>query len=212
MDRHAAIAGQPAAQIVDADIDVVAQTRFGDWLLRYEVQKILGLEFFVALLAPLIGLVAEHRVEFFHRDRYQARMRDPAAVEAVIRIAFLVVAHAGQRLFIRGGVVLDRNQRRHAADGRRATPVAGLDQGECVGTHERHFHRDRPAIGQAEAGLVPEFLDRAEDVIPASGIEPCRVFAQLVENLVHFERRQDRFKQHGRLDRAARDAKLVLAP
>jgi hypothetical protein len=36
------------------------------------------------------------------------------------------------------------------------------------------------------------------------------VLAQLVEDLVHLERGEDRLDQHGRLDRAARDAELVL--
>ena len=42
-----------------------------------------------------------------------------------------------------------------------------------------------------------ELLDRAEDVVPAAGVQPAGVLAQLVEDLVHLERRQDRLDQHG---------------
>ena len=48
-----------------------------------------------------------------------------------------------------------------------------------------------------------ELLDRAEDVVPAAGVQRAAVVAQLVEDRVHLERRQDRLDQHGAADRAA---------
>ena len=63
------------------------------------------------------------------------------------------------------------------------------------------------AVGQHELRPVAELLDHAEDVVPAAGVEPGRVLAQLVEDLVHLERGEDRLDQDGRADRAARDAR-----
>ena len=57
---------------------------------------------------------------------------------------------------------------------------------------------------------APGFLDAAEDVVPAAGVECAGVVAQLVEDRVHLERRQDRLDQDGALDRAARQAELLL--
>ncbi len=36
------------------------------------------------------------------------------------------------------------------------------------------------------------------------------MFAQFVQDFFHLERREDRFEQHGRLDRALRNAEFVL--
>src|SRR5439155_6014440 len=57
---------------------------------------------------------------------------------------------------------------------------------------------------------VPEFLDEAEDVVPAPAIEPRGMLAQLEQNLVHFERGQYCLNEHGRLDRAALHAQCIL--
>ena len=57
----------------------------------------------------------------------------------------------------------------------------------------------------------PELLDPAEQVVPAAGVEPRRVLAQLVQDLVHLERGEDRLDQDRRPDRAARDPERLLA-
>ncbi len=54
-------------------------------------------------------------------------MRDPGAIVTVAGFAFLVGAHARQRLLIRLRIALDRDLRRHAADRESSAPVAGLD-------------------------------------------------------------------------------------
>ena len=47
---------------------------------------------------------------------------------------------------------------------------------------------ERP-VGQHELGsAVAELLDHAEHVVPAAGVQPGRVLAQLVEDLLHLER------------------------
>ena len=58
--------------------------------------------------------------------------------------------------------------------------------------------------------VVPQLLDAREDVVPAPAVESRRVLAQLVEDLVHLERREQRLDQHRGANGAARHAELVL--
>ena len=64
--------------------------------------------------------------------------------------------------------------------------------------------------GSTKSGAVAELLDDAEDVVPAPGVEAGGVLAQLVEDLLHLERGEDRLDEHRRADRAARNAERVL--
>ena len=166
----------------------------------------------LALPLDLVGPVAEHPVERLHRDGHQVGVRDPRAVEALRRLAVLVLAHLleGDRVHL--GVAAGGDERRHAAHRVRVAPVAGLHQQLAVGAHEGHGHRHRGPVGKDELGAMPELLDHAEDVVPASRVEPGGVLAQLVEDLVHLERGEDRLDQDGRLDRPARHAEPVLRP
>ena len=143
----------------------------------------------------------------------------PAAVEAVeavvgvvgvVGVAGFVVTDASQRFFIGYRIVLDRDQGRHAAHRRGAALVAGLDQCERVGAHERHFHGDGAALCQTEIRVFLELLDARKDVVPASGVEAGRVVAQFVEDFFHLEGGEDGFDQYGGLDRAARQPNVVL--
>ncbi len=137
-------------------------------------------------------------------------MRDPGAVVAVGRLALLVDLHLRERLGVRLLVVLDRDLRGHPAHRVDVAAVAGLDQELRVALQEVRGHRDQRAVGEAEVAVAAQLLDAREDVVPAAGVEPRRVLAQLVQDLVHLERRDDRLDQHGRLDRAARNAQRVL--
>ena len=58
--------------------------------------------------------------------------------------------------------------------------------------------------------VAAELADDAEDVVPAAGVEPGRVVAQLPEDLLHLEGGEDVLDQHGGADRAARDAERLL--
>src|SRR4029450_13948346 len=58
--------------------------------------------------------------------------------------------------------------------------------------------------GEGELGPVPELLDDREHVVPAAGVEPRRVVAQLVQDLVHLEGGGDGLDQHRGLDGAPR--------
>ena len=56
--------------------------------------------------------------------------------------------------------------------------------------------------GSTNDGSLAERLDDAEEVVPAAGVEPGDVVAQLVEDLVHLERGEDRLDEDGRPDGA----------
>ena len=136
-------------------------------------------------------------------------MGDPRAVEAIARLALLVLAHLGQGVGRDLRLASVGDEGAHAAHRVRAAAVARLDQQLRVGAHERHGHRHLRAVRQDRARRIGRVrLDDAEDVVPAAGVEARGVLAQLVQDLVHLERGPDRLDQHGRADRAARNAEL----
>ena len=137
-------------------------------------------------------------------------MRDPRAVEAVSGLASLVLGHAGERDLVDLRVAPARDERGHAADRVRAPAMARRDEQLRVRAHERHGHRHLHPVGEDELGPVSELLDDREDVVPAARVEPGRVVAELVQDLLHLERREDRLDEDGRLDRPARDPEVVL--
>src|SRR5712672_1427914 len=55
-----------------------------------------------------------------------------------------------------------------------------------------------------------KLLDEAENVVPAPAVQPRGMVAQFVKDLVHFERRQNRFDQDGGANRSARNAQFIL--
>ncbi|CAM5620989.1 hypothetical protein SCYAM73S_08178 [Streptomyces cyaneofuscatus] len=89
--------------------------------------------------------------------------------------------------------------------------MAGADQEFGVRPHERGGHRHRVAVRQDELGAaVTEVLDDGEEVVPAAGVQPGGVVAQLVEDLFHLVRGGDRLDQDRRADGALWDADVVL--
>ena len=156
----------------------------------------------VLLVRPL----PEHPVEHLAGDRDEVRVGDPRAVEPVARLALLVLAHPGQRVRRDLGLAAVRDERRHPADRVGAAAVAGGDEEAGVSAHERDGHRHLPSVRQDERGLLAEALDEAEHVVPAAGVQARGVLAELEQDLVHLERREDRLDEHGRPDAAAGDA------
>src|SRR5437762_8696482 len=71
-------------------------------------------------------------------------------------------------------------------------------------------HRDLGTICQDEIGLVSKLFDARKNVIPTAAIETSRVVAQFVKNLIHLERRWDRFDQDRRANRPLRYPEFVL--
>ena len=206
-DRRRADTVQPRRDVLDADADVLAQARLGDVAgcgADVEQRRRVGLD----VLAQDVELVLA--LEALERDRNEIRVRDPRAVESLARLALLVLAHLRERDLVHRCVASRRDERGHAADRVRAAPVARVHEQLGVRAHERHRHRHVDAVGEHELLAVAELLDHAEDVVPAAGVEARRVLAQLVEDLVHLERGEDRLDQDGRADRAAAEPELVL--
>ena len=139
-------------------------------------------------------------------------MRHPAAVVTVGSSALLVAAHAFQRPLVGLGIILDGNECAHAANSGRIAAMAGFHQKLGISIHEWHPHGDQAPVGEAEGFVVPELLDRREDVVPAPCVQTCRMLLELVQNLIHLEGGGNRLDEHGRLDRAARDRQLILCP
>ncbi len=138
-------------------------------------------------------------------------MGDPGAVETVVRLTVLVGLDLLERDLVDLLVAPRRDERRHAADRVGAALVAGADEQLGVRPHERGGHRHRVAVRENELGAaVTEVLDDGEQVVPAAGVQPGRVVAQFVEDLLHLVRGRDRLDQDGRADGALRDADVVL--
>ena len=85
-------------------------------------------------------------------------MRDPRPVEALRRLALLVLAHLRERDGVHLGIAAGGDERRHAAHRERAAAVAGLDEQLAVGAHERHRHRHVARSGSTNSGRWPSFL------------------------------------------------------
>ena len=163
----------------------------------------------VAGAVDLVRAPVQHAVEDVAAEGDEPGVGHPGAVEAVVGLALLVEPHLGERRPV-GLRVVAGDVGGHAADGVRAALVAGAHEQFGVGAHERRRHGDLRPVGEGEVGAVREDLDQAEEVVPAARVEPGTVLAQLVEDLLHLERRGDRLDQDGGADRAPRDAEQIL--
>ena len=139
-----------------------------------------------------------------------AGVRDPRSVEPRAGLAGLVLLDLAEGSLVDHWVPAG-NEGGHATDGMCATLVAGGHEQLGVGVHERHRHRDLGAVRQHEvASAGTELLDNAEDVVPAAGVEPRRVLAQLVEDLLHLERGRVGLDEDRGANGAHRDGEELL--
>ncbi len=88
--------------------------------------------------------------------------------------------------------------------------MAGADQLQRIGAQEGVAHDHLRAVGRDEVRVLGKGLDEAENIVPASAVEPGHMVAQLVDDLVHFERCRQGFDQHGCLDGTLRDPQVIL--
>jgi hypothetical protein len=212
VDAHRAAAPEPGPEVDQRHADVVADAVLRDPAAGdREAEEVRRADLHVlAHDVELVRPLAEDAVEDLTNRRHQVRVGHPGAVEPVGGLALLVLADLHERPLVNLGVLPAGDERGHAADGVGTAPVAGLDEELRVGAHEAGGHGDLRAVGEQRVLPLPELLDDAEDVVPATRVQPRRMLAQLVEDLVHLEDGEDRLDQARRLDRAARDAQHVL--
>ena len=184
--------------------DLARRGRNVEQLLRGDVDVL-------AELVELVGPVAEHRVEDRPAGLDHARVRDPRAVEAVAGLARSCrrVTFANACSFTAGSLL-----------GMNAAipPIACAPRLWQVRTSSSVYARMNGTVivtllrsgSRKSAPRVRKRLDHAEHVVPAAGVQPGGVLPQLVEDLLHLERGRVGLDQHGRPDRAARDAQVVL--
>ena len=67
----------------------------------------------------------------------------------------------------------------------RVPTVARLDEQAHIRVHEWRRHADVRAVGQHELRVVPELFDEAEDVVPASTVQPCMKAQSTAQCLLH---------------------------
>ena len=146
---------QPRFEILHADADVGAQTFLGN---RSDGPKSasLGADLYVLAFSVDLIWLRHDGVKCIHRELHHSGMRNPRAIVAVARFAFLVGAHFRERLLVSRRIVLHRNLRRHSAHRERLSPMTCLDAKERIRTHEVRRHRDQRAIGEQEIAFVPE--------------------------------------------------------
>src|SRR6185437_15068335 len=92
----------------------------------------------------------------------------------------------------------------------RPAPMRGMNEELGIRFKERRSHGHDRAIREKGKIAELELLNEAEDVIPATAVEPDDVVTKLIEDLVHLEGRKNRFDQNRRLDRPVREAQNAL--
>ena len=212
VDRDGPVPVEPRGEILEGDAHVVPEAGLGhrppghpDVEQRPRVGGHLG-----ALPLELVRAVPEEPRKRLAGDRDEVRVGHPRSVEAVLGLADLVLPHAGQGRLVDPRIAPAGDEGRHAAERVRAAAVTRLHEELGVGPHERHRHRHLRPVRQHELGPGPELLDQAEHVVPAAGVEPPGVVAQLPQDLVHLERGRQGLDEDGGADRAAREPEPVL--
>src|SRR5229473_867940 len=212
VDSRGADTAHPRLDVLDADADVEPEPSFRDRASRdANVDQLRGGGVNIGSLAfQLVGAIAEHAIKRLGCGGHQVGMRYPGAIEPIPHLAVFVLFHLRQRDAIDLGIATRRYERGHPTHRVRATFVACLHQQLRVRAHEGDGHRHLRAVGKHEIWTVSELLDDAEDVVPASRVETARVIAQLVEDLFHLERSEDRFDEYSGADRSPRNADGIL--
>src|SRR5437016_14128997 len=98
-------------------------------------------------------------------------MCDPGAVMSAMHLPYLVLPTLVERFCVGRGVALDRDLGRHSAHRVDAAAVTRPDQQVDIRFQEVTIHRHARAIGENELGPAAEFLDEAEDVVPAAAVQ-----------------------------------------
>ncbi len=125
---------------------------------------------------------------------------------AVAGFALLIRLHRREGFVIGRGIVLHRNEGRHATHRKSAALMAGLNEQFGIAFQEMHAHRNLRAVRHHKFGPRMEFFNHRENIIPAPTIQAHRVILERVQNLVHLKRRGHHLDQHRRFNTAMGDA------
>src|SRR6266853_1958823 len=88
--------------------------------------------------------------------------------------------------------------------------MASLDQQFDVRAQEMSGHGDAAAIRENGVGIIGEFLDVTENIVPASGVQARGMFAQFIEDFIHLESSQNRLDQNSSLDCSGLQSQRLL--
>jgi hypothetical protein len=183
VDGHAANTSYPSFHVAQTNIKVLANAVFSDFAWYIHIKQIVGSDVHVfAAHMHLVGC-GHVRVENIAGDSSERWMGDPSAIMTGAYLTKLVCANLCHGGVIGLLVILDRNLRGHSTHRVHSSLVAGLDQQLHIRVHEGASHGDGVAVGQDEIGVLSETFDGAEDVVPATAVETCRVVTELVDDL-----------------------------
>ena len=139
VDRRSTGAAEPRGDVAQPDRDVGVEPgaasphragRDGEQLAGGHLDV-------VAQAIELVRAVTQDGVELGERRRDEVRVRHPGAVEAVARLAALVLGDLGEGALGDVGLAPVRDESRHPADGVGTAAVTGAHEQVAVGAHER---------------------------------------------------------------------------
>ena len=113
----------------------------------------------------------------------ESRVGHPSTIVTGQNLTSLILLDFSHLGGIRCWVVLDGNCRRHPSHGERTALVTDVDEALHVGLHQGRGHGKVRPIGGDLVVMLLEFLDVAEEIVPATAVETKGVVLELVENL-----------------------------
>ena len=210
IDWHTTNAFEPAFHVAEADVQVLANAFLGNAAGHVHVEEVICRN--VHIFSALVDLIwCRHVcVKDIRGNRGKRWMSDPGAIVASTDFSELVLSNVVHRDIVGFLVVLDGDLSSHSTHGMNLSLVASLDEQSYVRIHERNSHRYSRAIWKDKVGIVAEFLDDGEDVIPPTAIQARAMIAELIDNLVHLKCRSDGLNQDRTSDSAPWHADVVL--
>lgn len=211
VDGHTADTSEPALHVSQTNVQVLADAILGDLPRDVHVQEVVlsDLDIFAAD-EHLVGS-GHVLVEYLGCNGSECWVSNPGSVMACLDFTELVGVDAFHSLVVCSFVVLDGDLSGHSSHGVDLTSVAGLDEKLDVGIHEWHGHGDGRSVWEDKVGVLAEFLDHAEDVIPSSTVQAGGVVAELVDDLVHLKSGKDGLDQDRTSDCATGNGNEILS-
>src|SRR5256885_15081357 len=211
-NRRGSVPAEPRLDVLEADTHIVPQARLRNRAARHpDVEEILcGDGDLFPQARHVVRPRPEDAIKHLHRDRDEVGVRDPRAVETIVRLSDLVLADLRDCNLVHFRVLAAWDESGHASDRVGSTEVTRADKEPRVGPHEWDNHRHLRSVGQDAFRAISELLDDREDVVPTARVQSDDMLPEFVQDLIYLERRWDRLDQDGRLDRASRQTQRLL--